>query len=124
MATHQVIGIYSSSARARLAQEALILEGLPEDRVAISIDLTADEIAAEAPGQSYVNQPGEPQGGWFGSRATGQAMRNPRHAGFSDAVQRGTCVVTAEARSRAEAERARDIMASLRPVDMRIPAFA
>lgn len=124
MASHQVIGIFSSSARARLAQEALILEGMPEDCVAISIDLTADGIAAEAPGQSYVNQPGEAKGGWFGSRATGEAARNTRRAGLTDAAQRGACVVTAEARNFAEAERIRDIMAALRPIDMRVPALA
>ncbi|MGE5523102.1 MAG: hypothetical protein ACM3SS_05250 [Rhodospirillaceae bacterium] len=124
MASHQVIGIFSSSARARLAQEALILEGMPEDCVAISIDLTADGIAAEAPGQSYVNQPGQASGGWFGSRATGEAARNSRRAGLADTAQRGACVVTAEARSFAEAERIRDIMAALRPIDMRVPALA
>ncbi|HWI12642.1 MAG TPA: hypothetical protein VNT02_00230 [Burkholderiales bacterium] len=122
MASHQVIGIYSSSARARLAQEALILEGMPEELIAISIDLTGDGVAAEAPGQSYTNQPGAGESGWLGSRRTKNGDR--KGAGFSDAVQRGTCVVTAEARTSAEVRRVRDIMAALRPLDMRIPAVA
>lgn len=121
MASHQVIGIYSSIARARLAQEALIVEGMPEERIAISVDLTEDGIAAEAPGQSYVNQPAD-RGGWFGSRhGSGSNGREARHM---DAVQRGACVVTAEARSPAEAHRIRDIMAWLRPVEVQSPEVA
>ena len=122
MASHQVIGIYSSTARARLAQEALILEGVPEDRVAISIDLTEDGIAAEAPGQSYVNQPGQRESASSASRRA-RTSQNGWHASFCDAAQSGTCVVTAEARDAAEAHRLRDIMKSLRPLDMRVPAY-
>jgi hypothetical protein len=122
MASHQVIGIYSSTARARLAQEALILEGMPEGCVAISIDLTEDGIAAEAPGQSYANQPGQRETSWSGSRGGG-ASQNGWHESYCDAAQSGTCVVTADARSPAEAHRARDIMASLRPINMRVPAY-
>ncbi len=122
MASHQVIGIYSSIARARLALEALVVEGMPEDRIAISVDLTEDAIAAEAPGQSYVNQPTD-RGGWFGSPRRAERSDDRRGA-HSDAGQCGACVVTAEARSPAEAHRIRDIMASLRPLNMRVPALA
>jgi hypothetical protein len=110
MASHQVIGIYSIIARARLALEALVVEGMPEDRIAISVDLTEDAIAAEAPG-------------WFGSPRRAERSDDRRGA-HSDAGQCGACVVTAEARSPAEAHRIRDIMASLRPLNMRVPALA
>lgn len=123
MRSHQVIGIYSSIARARLAQEALIAEGMPEDRVAISIDLTEDGIAAEAPGQPYVNQPADRDTGWFGS-SPGSEWRENRQPRSSNAAQCGACVVTAEARSKAEAFRVREIMAALRPLNMRVPAIA
>jgi len=79
-------------------------------------------VAAEAPGQSYTNQPGAGDSGWFGSRRRKDGHRG--RAGFSDAAQRGACVVTAEARSSAEARRIRDIMAALRPLGMRAPALA
>lgn len=123
MASHQVIGIYSSVARARLALEALVVEGLPEDRIAISVGLTDDGIAAEAPGQPYFNQPSDRGGGWHGSpRRGGDGPAGG--SGMTDAVQQGACVVTAEAESLDEADRIRDIMEALRPVDMRAPAPA
>lgn len=122
MASHQIIGIYSSMARARLAVEALVDEGVPEERVALSVDLTQDGIAAEAPGQSYVNQPSD-RGGWFGSAAA-ERRREARPSGPGDSLHRGACVVTADARSADEAERARRIMAWLRPLDVRTPQAA
>jgi hypothetical protein len=125
MASHQVIGIYSSVARARLAQEALIEEGMPEERVAISIDFAEDGLAAEAHGQSYFNQPSDRGSGWFGSRERADTgCRDGRASGYSDAVQSGACVVTADASSAAEAERVRDIMRAMRPLDMMTAAPA
>lgn len=121
MAAHQVIGIYNSVARARLAVEALVVEGLPEKCIALSTDLTADGVAAEAPGESYENQPSGEREHWFGSRRSGSGEAH--HAtGYSDAVNSGTCVVTADVHDADEAQRVRDIMEALRPVDMRSPA--
>lgn len=122
MASHQVIGIYSSVARARLALEALVVEGLPEERIALSVGLTEDGIAAEAPGQRYFNQPSD-RGGWFGSTRHGEEGQ-ARKAGVADATPQGACMVTAEAHSLDEAERIRDVMEALRPVDMTAPAPA
>lgn len=118
MARSQVVGVYGSVARARVVQEALITEGTPEDQVSISVDLTADGIAAEAPGQAYVNQPGD--GGsavrWQG--ADGGPRAEPQLA----ATRAGGCVVTAAARNAHEARRIRAIMAALRPLDLRATA--
>lgn len=122
MASQPVVGVYNSIARARLAQEALIEEGVPEEHVAISIDLTDDGIAAEVPGQSFVNQPTDGAAdGWFGSRWRTDA-RNERSAGYIDATRSGACVVTAEARDAEEADRIQQVMAALRAIHIKVPA--
>jgi hypothetical protein len=121
MASHPVVGIYSSMARARLAQEALIEEGMPEGRISISIDMSHDAIAAEAPGQSYVNQPSDRrEGGWFGSRRRAEGRSEPA-PGLLDAAESGTCAVTADARSPEEADRVHEVMAALRPLQIKVP---
>ena len=47
MATHRIVGVYGSIARARVVQEALIDAGMPEDQVSIDLHATADAQAAE-----------------------------------------------------------------------------
>lgn len=122
MARRKVIGIYGSIARARLVQEALIAEGTPEDRVSISVDMTLDGIAAEAPGQSYANQPGSRGAnvGWLGSRRR-PPEADPRANGRLDASHCGSCVVTVEALNAGEVERICEIMKVLRPLQMDTP---
>jgi len=122
MARHQVVGVFDSMARARLAREALIVEGFPEEQVTLSVDMTEDGIAAEAPGESYENQPSDRGGAWdwLGS-IWGRGAENRRAALAADAARRGVCVVTAEARTAAEADRAQEIMGALRPVDLKMP---
>ena len=51
---------------------------MPETRIALSTDLTEDGIAAEVPGQSFENQPGQP------------AEQNAQ-ARFGEAVRSGSC---------------------------------
>jgi hypothetical protein len=48
--------VFASPDEARRAHSALLRNGIDRREVAISIDLTRDGIAAEAPGQTYVNQ--------------------------------------------------------------------
>lgn len=123
MACHQVVGVFGSMARARLAREALIVEGFPEEHITLSMDMTEDGIAAEAPGESYENQPNDRGGAgdWFGSWRRDAADR--RAAQAADAARRGVCVVTAEARNAAEADRAQEIMEALRPIDLTMPVI-
>ena len=52
-----VIGIFGSPAAAEQARGVLLEAGVPENRVALSATLTDDGIGAEAPGQSFGNQP-------------------------------------------------------------------
>lgn len=47
MATHRIVGIYGSIARARVVQEALIDAGMPEEQVSIGLHATADALRQE-----------------------------------------------------------------------------
>ena len=119
-----VVGIFDSEASARQARDELVRTGISESCVAISTDLTHDGIAAEAPGQSYENQPGQapnrdkPQR-WFGSVSGGSARRAHREAQYDDAVHSGSCVLSVEAGSAEEVQRAEEIMGRLRAVYVR-----
>jgi hypothetical protein len=84
-----IVGVFASPAAAEEARAALLRAGVPENRIALSSGLTEDGIAAEAPGQSYENQPGQP--------AWDSAM-----ASYGEAVRTGACVVSVFARSEEE----------------------
>jgi len=60
MARNNVVaGMFTSLGAAEQAKGRLIEAGVPENCIALSADLAADGIAAEYPGQSYTNQPGQ-----------------------------------------------------------------
>ncbi len=84
-----IVGVFASLAAAEEARAALLRAGVPEYRITVSSGLTEDGIAAEAPGQSYENQPGQP--------AWDSAM-----APYGEAVRSGACVVSVFARSEEE----------------------
>ena len=84
-----VVGVFASAAAAEDARAALARVGVPESRMALSAGLTEDGIAAEVPGQSYENQPGQP--------ASDRAA-----ARFGEAVRSGACVVSVFTRSEEE----------------------
>ena len=81
-----IVGVFASPAAAEEARAALLRAGVPENRITVSSGLTEDGIAAEAPGQSYENQPGQP--------AWDSAM-----APYGEAVRSGACVLSVFARS-------------------------
>jgi hypothetical protein len=82
----RVVGVFSSALAARNACDTLRRAGVPDRRIALSADLTADGIAAEVPGQSFENQPGQP-------------AEPSRQARFGEAVRSAGCVVSVLARS-------------------------
>jgi hypothetical protein len=86
MTRNPVVGIFDSVETAEQAGEALVHGGVPRRRIVISVCLTEDGIAAEAPGQSYENQPGEPPD-------------ESACARFGDAVRSGTCTLAVEVAS-------------------------
>ena len=84
-----VVGIFASATAAEEARSVLLDSGVPESRIALSTGLTDDGIAAEAPGQSYENQPGQPP----------EDSRLARHG---ERVRTGACVVSVFTRSEEE----------------------
>jgi hypothetical protein len=93
MATNRLTGIFGTREAAERARDALLGEGIARERIAISVPETGDGIAAEAPGQSYENQPGEGE----------EAARRGR---FGSAVRSAVCALTVDGAS-SEAERGR-----------------
>jgi hypothetical protein len=85
LGTQTVVGVFHSVNAAEEAKSALLREGVPEARIALSAGLTDDPIAAEAPGQSFENQPGQPPGRDL--------------ARYGEAVRSGGCVLSVFARS-------------------------
>ncbi|WP_156822013.1 hypothetical protein [Azoarcus sp. KH32C] len=60
MATSTVlVGAFPTPADADRAKLRLVQAGVSETSIALSTDLAADALAAECPGQSYTNQPGQ-----------------------------------------------------------------
>lgn len=57
-----VAGVFASPDEAQQAKSRLLQAGVAENRIAISTDLAADGVAAEFPGQTYSNQPGQGPG--------------------------------------------------------------
>jgi hypothetical protein len=84
-----VVAVFESMPAAEGAKARLIRAGVPEKRIAVSAHLTDDGIAAEVPGQSYENQPGQPA-------VESEAAR------WGEAVRSGACVVSVLARSNEE----------------------
>lgn len=56
-----MMSVFGSVEAAQQARQSLLAAGIADERIALSTDLTADAIAAEYPGQSYCNQPGQPE---------------------------------------------------------------
>jgi hypothetical protein len=84
-----VVGVFDSSVAAEQAKVALLEAGVPEARMALSVPMTDDGIAAEAPGQSFENQPGQPPA-------------ESRAARYGEAVRSGACVLSVFTRSEEE----------------------
>ena len=97
MAAQTVAGIFDSIGAARAAQAALVDAGVTKDRIVLSADLAEDAIAAEAPGQSYENQPGQSPG----DSAT---------APYTEAVRGGGCVLSVKTRTQADGRRIEKLM--------------
>lgn len=80
MAHNVVAGVFPSLDAAERAKGRLIEAGVPEERIALSADLAADDIAGEYPGQCFTNQPGQPTEADFDES-------------YADAAHVGGCVV-------------------------------
>lgn len=96
LGTRTVVGIFGSVSAAEDAKGMLLQAGVPENRIAVSASLTEDAIAAEAPGQSFENQPGQ--------------RHEKKTAEYGEAVRSGGCVVSVFARSDEESQYVEQLM--------------
>jgi hypothetical protein len=85
LGTKTVVGVFDSVSAAEDARATLLQAGVSEKRIALSGGLTDDPLAAEAPGQSFENQPGQ--------------EHEKKTAQYGEAVRSGGCVVSVFARS-------------------------
>ena len=92
-----VSAVFDSVQRAEDAKRVLLEAGVPPGRIAVSSNLTADGIAAEAPGQSFENQPGQGAGDAVLAESQGK-----RAARFGEAARSGACVLSVRALSEEE----------------------
>lgn len=81
----RVVGIFRTAAQAEAARAALLGSGLPEDALALAPVTGDDGVADEDPGESYENQPGQPE-------AENAAAR------YAEAIRSGACVLSVESR--------------------------
>jgi hypothetical protein len=77
------VGVFESVNAAEKARTELVRSGVTEDRIALSGNHTDDDIASEAPGQSYEHQT-------YGGSDTTDSHR----ARYGEAVRTGACVLS------------------------------
>lgn len=97
MANPMIVGVFDSLREAEIARLALVKGGIPGERIVVSRSLTEDGIAAEAPGQSYENQPG-------------QSDDDSAWARYGELLRLGTTVVCVELPSKRERMYVEDLM--------------
>ena len=96
MAGRTVVGIFESVPAAERVKARLLEAGLREQEIVLSVEVSRDDIAAEAPGQTFSNQSGQPAD----DSASHQA----------DAVHGGACVLTVHIRSQSDGKRIEALM--------------
>jgi hypothetical protein len=113
-----VRAIFRKEEDALRAKDECLGAGIPVERIALSVSETADGIAAEAPGESYDNQPGEARadaaeggvmrriGDWIG----GEASHDRQQAEYGESVRAGVRVLTVDVRSEDEKKRIANIL--------------
>jgi hypothetical protein len=95
--------VFESLAEAERAREAMVAAGISGARIAVSRSSTEDELAGEAPGQSYENQPGQ---------AADDDTRE--EARFGTRVRGRACVLTVASDSAEERRKAESVLARYR----------
>jgi hypothetical protein len=111
-----LIAVFTSEDQATRAYAALVSKGIDTNHVAISIDLTRDGIAAEAPGQAYANQ-GDAQSLW--QLFKGDPDEDAEEARTLTDVERGSVVVTVGPVPRSKRELIVCVLKEHRPIVIR-----
>jgi hypothetical protein len=91
------VGIFDGAGAAEQARTRLLEAGVRSDRIVLSVEVSEDDIAAEAPGQSFDNQPGQPP----------EDEVRPRHG---EAVRGGARVLSVRAETQAETKRFAELL--------------
>lgn len=91
--------VFESLSEAEQAREAMVAAGIPGARIAVSRPSTEDELAGEAPGQSYENQPGQV--------ADDETREEAR---FGAKVRGKACVLTVSSGSAEERRKAESVL--------------
>jgi hypothetical protein len=121
MAPHTLLAVFGSTQAAEAARDALVHAGYDLHDAVVSIDLAADGIAAETPGQAYENQPKADDA--F-PRSLADAFTPPRvepdtrQAERMADIERGNAVLTVTGTAR-QLERASHLLRSLQPLVLR-----
>ena len=121
MTSTNVIAIFGSRADALGARAALVDAGFDPETLTVSPDLTADPMAAEAPGQAYANQrttTGAGVGAWIKSGFRSGLDSDTADAERMADIQRGGAVLTI-ASGDADLQRIRTLIEPHRPVAVR-----
>lgn len=93
------VGIFDSVNAAERAKSELLRSGVSADRIALSGNLTDDDIAAEAPGQSYEHQT-------YGGSDEADSQR----ARYGEAVRTGACVLSVASTSVGDCRQLQQLM--------------
>lgn len=105
MPNQTVVGIFDGAGAAEQARTKLLEAGVREDRIVLSAEVSEDDIAAEAPDQSFDNQPGQPP----------EDEVRPRHG---EAVRGGARVLSVRTETQAETRRFAELMRQMGARDL------
>ena len=93
------VGIFESVGAAEKAKEELLRTGVSPERIFLSRNLTDDDIASEAPGQSYEHQ-----------TYAGSDRADTQRARYGEAVRTGACVLSVASTSRGDCRQLQSLM--------------
>jgi hypothetical protein len=93
------VGVFESVGAAEKAKAELLKSGIPEERIALSANLTDDDIASEAPGQSYEHQ-----------TYAGSDRADTHRARYGEAVRTGACILSVASTSGGDCKQLQQVM--------------
>ncbi len=93
------VGIFESVGAAEKAKVELLKSGIREERIALTANLTDDDIASEAPGQSYEHQ-----------TYAGSDRADTHRARYGEAVRTGACVLSVATSSGGDCRQLQSLM--------------
>jgi uncharacterized protein (TIGR02271 family) len=114
-AADTVVGVYDNYADAERAVQALVAEGFPRSKVRLNPETDA---AAAGTATSAADQSQESGIGGFFRSLFGTDEHREHHDVYAESVRRGSYVLTVDAESEDQVDRASEIMSRFNPVDI------